>query len=94
MVFGAVAIALAFTAIALSWYTHSDAARLDLSLPDYRPLRSQIEVDKSRGYLSTGLINEESLDEFDELFTAQAERATEFDAFSGDVLSDEELGIK
>ena len=93
MVFGAVAAALVFTGIALSWYSHSDAARLDLSHPDYRSLRSQIEFDKTEGYLSTGLINEDALDEFNEMFTKQSERATEFDAVGGDVLSDEALGI-
>lgn len=94
LIVASVVVSLILVWIALSIYTHSDAARLDLSHPDYKPLRSKITVDKSQGYLSTGLINDETLDEFEKKFTTQAQRATEIDAFGGQVLTDESLGIE
>lgn len=94
MVFGAVTLSLVFVAISLLIYARSDAARLDLSHPDYKPLRSQITVDRWQGYSAAGPIDTSSLDDFQEKYSERAERATGVDAFGGDVLSDQALGIE
>lgn len=94
LIFGAVALSLLFVAISLTIYARSDAARLDLSHPDYKPLRSQITVDRWQGYSATGPIDTSSLDEFQEKYSERADRATGVNAFGGDVLSDQALGIE
>lgn len=91
---GAMLLAFVMVAIALQMYNRSDASRLDLSHPDYKQVRSQITTEKSSGLSGTGPINDNFLKDFDKKYTEQAKRATDVDAFSGDVLSDEALGIE
>lgn len=91
---GAVLLAFAMVSVALYMYERSDASRLDLSHPDYKQVRSQITTEKSSGLSGTGPINDSFLKDFEKKYNEQAKHATVVDAFSGDVLSDEALGIE
>ena len=93
MLVGSIIIAIGMVSVALLAYEKSDASRLDLSHPDYQQVRSQITTEKPSGLLGTGPMTEEFLTEFEEKYKDQARHATDVDAFSGDVLSDEALGI-
>lgn len=94
MLVGSVLLAFSMVAIALHVYNRSDASRLDLSHPDYKQVRSQITTEKSSGLSGTGPINDSFLKDFEKKYAEQSKRATDVDAFSGDVLSDEALGIE
>ncbi|HEU4830820.1 MAG TPA: hypothetical protein VFS65_01460, partial [Candidatus Saccharimonadales bacterium] len=68
---------------------------LDLSRPGYQAVRSQAASNDTsfKEYSSTGPINQSSLDEFKSLYEEQATRVKVADAFSGDPLSPEALGL-
>ena len=93
MLTGSILFAVLLVYIALLAYDRSGASSLDLSHPDYDGLRSQITTEKPDEISSTGLITEEFLNEFDKIFSERAKEAKEIDAFGGNVLSDEALGI-
>ena len=93
LVVGALAVALVFVSIAMTIYENSDAARLDLSHPDYRDLRSEIYIEKAEDFSSSGPVNQEVLEDFEEQFNDSARRVLGADAFHGDVLSDQTLDI-
>lgn len=92
-----VAISLAFILVTISVnvYYATGAYQLDLSRPEYKSVRSKIDPDskKKEVFGAQGDISEESLDQFLTLYKEEASRVLEAKAFSGDVLSDEQLGI-
>ncbi len=92
---GVIALALVLVMISMNAYYASGAYQLDLSRPEYKEVRSQIEsTPKSKdAFEAQGDINEEVIDDFLSRYKEQAGRAIEADAFSGDVLSNEQLGI-
>lgn len=95
MVVIAIGIAFAMTFISMAMYTSSGTAQLDLSRPGYRGVSSQVNRDDSsfKNYSSIGPVNQESINEFKNLFNTQATSIQSADAFSGDPLSPEALGI-
>ena len=93
MLIGAIVLSMLMLAIAMIAYNKSDASSLDLSRPDYDRLRSKITKEKPSTLSASGPINEAFLKEFDDIYGAQANEATEIDAFGGQVLTDEALGI-
>ena len=90
-----IAIALISTSFGLMLYNASGTAQLDLSRPSYEGVGEIVEQNKETyvEYSASGEINEESLLEFRELYQAQREGLMMFDAFGGDPLSPEMLGI-
>ena len=94
LVVGALVVALTFVSIAMTIYENSDAARLDLSHPDYQDLRPEIYIEKSRDFSSSGPINEQVLNEFSKQFDEESKRVLGVDAFGGDVLGDDALDLK
>lgn len=88
-------IALGLVTISMTLYTSSGAAQLDLSRPGYRAVTSQaVTTDPSfEDYSAFGSLDEKSINEFRTLYDKQATRAKAIDAFSGDPLDPESLGI-
>jgi hypothetical protein len=95
MIGSAVAISLFLVGVGLALYSSSGAAQLDLSRPGYATVRSEATkaADKYEGFPATGPIDKDALKQFRELFSEQSSRATNFDAFANDVLSDSALKI-
>jgi hypothetical protein len=95
MIGSAVAISLFLVGVGLALYSSSGAAQLDLSRPGYATVRSEATkaADKYEGFPATGQIDKDALKQFRELFSEQSSRATNFDAFANDVLSDSALKI-
>ncbi len=89
-----IVVALFLVSVALELYVSSGTAQLDLSRPGYVSVRaSATQADAFTGFSDTGAIDKDSLDQFRKLYDAEAERATNIDSFSGDVMSDQALSI-
>lgn len=96
MIVGAILVALFLVYVALSLYSSSGTLQLDLSRPGYDNARQEAIKDNEvfRGFSADGPINQASLNEFDKLYKEKAAQALiEFDAFSGDALSDAALTL-
>lgn len=87
-----VLIALTLTVVSMVVYTNSGSAQLDLSRPGYRSVSDQVEsgtaIDE---YSAFGPVNEETIQEFLDVYDKQAEKAKAVDAFNGDPLNPELL---
>ncbi len=92
---GVIVIAIILVSFSMRAYYASDAFRLDLSRPEYLSLRSQIDKENknSREFDLQGEITAKTLDEFLSMYDESAKKAQEAKAFSGDVLSDQQLDI-
>jgi hypothetical protein len=90
-----IVIALALVGIGMGLYATSGAAQLDLSRPGYIGVSNQaaVSVNTTKGYSASGSINNESLLEFQKMYSEQATKAKAVDAFSGDPLSPDTLEI-
>ena len=96
MIVLAIFVAMFLVYVALNLYSSSGTLQLDLSRPGYDNARQEAIKDNElfRGFSADGPINEESLKEFDKLYKEKAAQALiEFDAFSGDALSDAALTL-
>jgi len=88
-------IASTLVLISMAMYNGSGAAQLDLSRPGYKEVRAQAITNDSdfKNYSSTGPINQDTISEFKTLFAQQAEKTKSVDAFGGDPLNPDALGI-
>lgn len=95
MITCAVFITTVLVSVSLSMYRNSGAIQLDLSRPGYVSVRA--EASKSsvdfQNYSSSGEINQDSISEFQILFTKQSKKVKSVDAFGGDPLSPKSLGL-
>jgi hypothetical protein len=81
--------------ISMALYASSGAAQLDLSRPGYKSVTSQA-IDSSasfENYPATGKLDSTAIKDFKTLYDSQAANAKAVDAFSGDPLSPDVLGI-
>lgn len=90
-----IVMAIILVAISMQLYYKSDAFRLDLSRPEYKPLRPQIAKDskKDKAFEAQGAIDTKTMQDFLERYNAEAQKVTDSQPFVIDVLSDEQLGI-
>ena len=89
-----IVISLFLVGVALALYASSGAAQLDLSRPGYTSVRDKVErTDGFEGFSASGSVDKETLDKFKKLYDSQSEKATNFDSFGGDVMSDKTLSI-
>ena len=91
----AIVIAIVLVSISLTMYNRSGAAQLDLSRPGYIDVRSKT-VDSSsdfKNYSNFGPIDQTSIDEFKTLYDEQASKIKLAEAFKGDPLNPNALGI-
>ena len=91
-----VLIALVMTAVSMIAYDASGTAQLDLSRPGYSSVSDKVDrTDKVTEYSGFGSLDKDSINEFIELYDAQAEKTKAVDAFNGDPLNPEilEFGV-
>lgn len=95
MVFGAIAISATLVSVALNLYYTSGSFQLDLSRPEYKDSRKDIQAagKDDKKFDVQGRVTKESLDEFLKLYKVQEKRVNEVKAFENNVLSDENLNI-
>lgn len=88
-------VALVFTVIGLILYNTSGTAQLDLSRPGFEGVDQLVKEGQAElvEYPATGAINDEALAQFDALYKTQMENVTSIDAFGGDPLAPDALGI-
>lgn len=90
-------ILLSFVVVMISMelYQSSGAAQLDLSRPGYVSVRSQATTDTGefQNYPDSGPINQDDINEFKAIYDLQAQKIKTVDAFKGDPLSIDALGI-
>jgi hypothetical protein len=91
----AILVASGLVLISMTLYYNSGAAQLDLSRPGYKAVRAQVVTNDSdfQNYSSTGAINQSTIGEFKSLYARQAQKTEAVDAFGGDPLSPDSLGI-
>ncbi len=84
-----------FTAIGLMLYNTSGSAQLDLSRPGYKGVNEIVEKNKPTfvEYPATGEINEATLKEFQDLYKKHLDNVKSVEAFRGDPLAPDALGI-
>jgi len=91
----AIIVASILVGVAMMMYNSSGAAQLDLSRPGYVDVRDKT-VDSSgdfKNYSSSGTIDQKSIDEFKALYDEQASKTKAADAFKGDPLNPDAMGI-
>lgn len=87
-------VSLFLVSVALALYASSGAAQLDLSRPGYTSVREKAaRSDGFEGFSATGPVDKDTLDKFKSLYESQSKKATNFDSFGGDVMSDKTLSI-
>lgn len=96
-VFVTASILLSSTIVSISMtlYNISGAAQLDLSRPGYNAVRGQIEADDSafQNFPANGPINSKIISNFILTYKNYSTKVKSFDAFGGDPLNSNELGI-
>lgn len=94
MIAAAVLIALFLVSVALALYASSGTAQLDLSRPSYQSVRQQVtQSDGFSGFSANGPLTKETLNEFQAMYDQKADQILSVESFSGEVMSDEALGI-
>lgn len=95
LISGSIIIALVFAAIGLMLYNTSGTAQLDLSRPGFEGVDKLVKEGQTNlvEYPALGPINEETLTQFNRLYQTQLENVTSVDAFSGDPMAPDALGI-
>lgn len=95
LISGSIIIALVFAAIGLMLYNTSGTAQLDLSRPGFEGVDKLVKEGQTNlvEYPASGPINEETLTQFNRLYQTQLENVTSVDAFSGDPMAPDALGI-
>lgn len=90
-----IVIAGVFTAIGLVLYNTSGSAQLDLSRPGYKGVNEIVEKNKPTfvEYPASGDINETTLKEFHDLYKKHLDNVQSVEAFKGDPLASDALGI-
>jgi hypothetical protein len=88
-------VALVIVAISMAMYNGSGAAQLDLSRPGYKSVRSQAGKDDAdfQTFPASGSMSKDVISNFEATYDKQAEKIKTVDAFKGDPLSAEALGI-
>jgi hypothetical protein len=87
-------IAIAIVVISMAMYNSSGAAQLDLSRPGYSSVRSKAtSSDDFKGFSSMGGLNQSVINNFKSLYNKQSDKIGSVDAFGGDPLSPDALGI-
>lgn len=95
MLIMSVSVAIIMVVISMLIYNNSGAAQLDLSRPGYVSVRDKAvkNDDNFQSYSGSGEINQTTISEFQILFSKQAKKIKSVDAFGGDPLSPEALGL-
>ena len=94
-VIASILIASILVAISMEMYNSSGAAQLDLSRPGYVSVRSQAVTndDGFQKYSATGPINQTTISDFKSIYKQQSQKTKAVDAFGGDSLNPDALGI-
>jgi len=88
-------IASVIVIISMAMYNSSGAAQLDLSRPGYKSVRAQAGRDDGdfQAFPASGPMSKDVISDFKSIYDKQAEKIKAVDAFGGDPLSADALGL-
>jgi len=91
-----VSVASLIVAISMALYNGSGAAQLDLSRPGYVSVRSQVRKNdiNFKTFSPSGHINKDVINDFQKTFDKEAKTIKAVDAFGGDPLNTDALGLE
>lgn len=94
-IFSSLLIASGLVITSMFMYNSSGTMQLDLSRPGYVNIRSQAVNDNSdmQDYSGDGPINQATINEFKVIYNKQSQKVKSIDAFGGDTLNPDSLGI-
>ena len=92
---GSLVTALLYGSMSLALYGSSGAAQLDLSRPGYKgaEVKKEDATPVFEGFSASGSVDKKTLEEFEKMYRERTKNATSVDAFSGEVLDAQALGI-
>jgi hypothetical protein len=93
MVTGALVLAFAILGLGFWLYQHSGTYLLDLSRPGYQPETKTSAANDDWSFSPFGELKTEDYKNFTEYFNNKLDKIKDTNAFSGEALSDESLGI-
>ena len=90
-----IVISSAIVVVSMFMYSGSGAAQLDLSRPGYISVRSQATTDDGdlKSFNPIGDMNQNVLNDFKSSYEKQSQKVKSVNAFGGDPLSPDELGL-
>lgn len=89
-----ISITIVLTVVSMAMYIGSGASQLDLSRPGYyQTVKEQDKIEDIQEYSEGGLLNQDAITEFKELYAEQSNKLSEANAFSGDPLDPSALGL-
>ena len=88
-------VACVIVTISMAMYNSSGAAQLDLSRPGYKSVRAQAGKDDGdfQTFATSGPISKDVINDFKTIYAKQAQKIKAVDAFGGDPLNSDALGI-
>lgn len=95
LIIGSIVIAISLVVVSIMLYYRSGAAQLDLSRPGYNDVRSKV-VAKDESFIDipiTGIIDKNTINDFQKLYDLQSEKAQLIDAFGSDPLNPNALWL-
>ena len=95
LIIGTIVVTIIFTGVGLNMYHTSGAAQLDLSRPGYERAREIVREDDAifEEYPATGTLDRESFLQFKQLLEKHRDNMNTIDAFGGDPMALDALGI-
>ena len=94
MIILAILVSSVLVAISMTMYYSSGAAQLDLSRSGYKDVRAKVKsANDFQDYSDSGAINQTTINEFKTLYNKQIKDIKSVDAFGGDPLKSEALGM-
>ncbi len=97
MIAASIGAAFILVVISTSMYYMTGTAQLDLSRPSYQSVREELKKNKpsdsQAAFSSSGDITEEMFKDFIKRYDTRSKDTTSIDAFSGEPMSDQALGI-
>ena len=94
LVAGVIMVALFLVSVAMSLYSNSGAAQLDLSRPGYKDIRAQAKRETTTAvFPSTGVLDKDAFNEFSKLYKDRASKVSSVDSFEDKALSEDSLQL-
>ena len=94
LLIGSITISILLTALSLWLYTASGTQQLDLSRPGYKSVQDKVQRDPvADSYPASGPMSVDEIEKFKKLYGAEIDKINQGNAFSGDPLNPENLGI-
>ena len=94
LLIGSISISILLTGLSLWLYAASGTQQLDLSRPGYKSVQDKVKRDPiTDSYPANGPMSVDEINKFKKLYGAEIDKINQGNAFSGDPLNPENLGL-